>query len=391
MIPSEPNTRQHTVAVYFIISVMGSLAYNHLKAIGMAVAGGKDRIVPAQEDPIISCIVVGGGSSMVGDPRAFPSAEKVDDVGVLDEVKAPTRTILPSLPSQQHNVLLSRSVDCEHLLSELDEIADEREDVEWVLLVDAFAPLEQGEDAHKLTVLALLNEAMYRGWLPMTQGSLRAELTAESGFSADEREANAGCLSLKMHRERCIMAVQTTELIPMSKSRRKLCRKFGSLKITPGVSSRLVENIRRHTAGEGAKGATMQGANWLTAELERVFRQLEGLNANVGAGIRFFSVELLEKKEGDKSIAGEFGYTNGGVWTALTGFMDRDFSGAGNAMMYLLMEILKEKGIVVWDLGQPYDYKLDIGCEVISKTDFIGKVRSLRNLSPVDLTSGGCQ
>merc|ERR1712032_1466169 len=91
-------------------------------------------------------------------------------------------------------------------------------------------------------------------------------------------------------------------------------------------------------------------------------------------------------------LAGEIGFSVGGVYTSLSGWTEeRTSDGLGFAQLVLLGRWLQRRGYAFWSLGHCYspemDYKRQLGHHVVPRADFLELLREHRgafNLRDVD-------
>lgn len=90
-------------------------------------------------------------------------------------------------------------------------------------------------------------------------------------------------------------------------------------------------------------------------------------------GFRLLSVTL---RHGDGSaLAGEIGYLVGGVYTSLSGYLQRSdprHRNMGKVQLVWLARVLQQAGCAFWNLGHPWmDYKKALGAVVLDRSPFI--------------------
>lgn len=110
--------------------------------------------------------------------------------------------------------------------------------------------------------------------------------------------------------------------------------------------------------------------NWIRGEyidiLQSIYKQKD-------KQINILSVELNCNKTGNL-IAGEVGYAIGSIYTSLSGFSTKEktYNNCGNLQLVLLAKFLNENNFSFWNLGHPYmDYKKKLGCDILSRDDFL--------------------
>merc|ERR1712031_140188 len=86
-------------------------------------------------------------------------------------------------------------------------------------------------------------------------------------------------------------------------------------------------------------------------------------------------------------VAGEIGYTVGGIYSSCTGFaLKNEFPGCGTLQLVALGKWLQQRGFALWDLGMALDYKKKLGGKEQPRHMWAACVRRLRGMSIV-LTS----
>lgn len=88
-------------------------------------------------------------------------------------------------------------------------------------------------------------------------------------------------------------------------------------------------------------------------------------NSTSGHRVRLHSIELWQD---GKLVAGELGYTVGGIYTSQTGF--RTGSGTGSIQLFVLGQLLLERGCKLWDFGMQMGYKTDLGASTIPRAEW---------------------
>jgi len=115
---------------------------------------------------------------------------------------------------------------------------------------------------------------------------------------------------------------------------------------------------------------------WLTPSLVDALLKIAETPVD---GVTVHSVEIYD---GDRFVAGEFGYAVGRVYTSLSGFHRKN--GAGTVQLVALAEMLREAGAAFWDLGMPVEYKINLGAELLPRAEFLATYRR-----GVDRSGGG--
>src|SRR5262249_53516101 len=111
----------------------------------------------------------------------------------------------------------------------------------------------------------------------------------------------------------------------------------------------------------------------------------DGVSVKGPVGVFGVQVHSVEIWEGEELIAGELGYTVGASYTSLSGFHAK--SGSGTVQMIALGELLRSQGFTVWDLGMIMKYKIDIGGQILMRSEFLKLFNEARSLSNVELVS----
>ena len=124
---------------------------------------------------------------------------------------------------------------------------------------------------------------------------------------------------------------------------------------------------------------------WILAPYVALMQKLAG---GSDTRITVHGVELWSRKR-NELIAGELGYTIGSIYTSLSGFCSphsRDLRHFGTLQMYMLAEILQERGYSFWNMGDPTPpYKKAFGATIVSRGEFLERWMSERDHSPTHL------
>jgi Leu/Phe-tRNA-protein transferase len=116
----------------------------------------------------------------------------------------------------------------------------------------------------------------------------------------------------------------------------------------------------------------VHGDDWLLPELVDAFCRLHEERAT--RRVAFLSAELWSGNGPDRAlVAGEIGYLVGSSYASLSGFSR--VSGAGTVQLAALGSLLAAKGIRVWDLGMPMEYKLSLGGRELARSRFLPLLR----------------
>ena len=163
--------------------------------------------------------------------------------------------------------------------------------------------------------------------------------------------------ALKLHHDRCVVA---PEKIHFSKSTKRKSKKF-YLKVNRNYQAVIDGVVDQH------------GRDWLMQPLANSFAYI---NAHPDEfQIRCYSIELYDKQT-DELVAGELGYVCGSIYTSQTGF--RTVSSSGSVQLYLMSELLKERGCTLIDFGMMMEYKEDMGCETIPRAEWRQTIKEQR-------------
>lgn len=183
------------------------------------------------------------------------------------------------------------------------------------------------------------------GYMPMTFGERGPEV-----------------LLVKCHLERMVLELPN---LHVPRNTRRYAR---GLSITvdqdvPGVI-RMMQRCHAHS--------------WITAALGRALLEL---HEQPREGVRVHSVEVYETDPSDRPadpspgpVAAELGYRVGGVYTSLTGCHYRN--GSGWVQMVGLGRILRDLGVLFWDLGMEMPYKRRIGAGPQDRATFLARYRA---------------
>ena len=107
--------------------------------------------------------------------------------------------------------------------------------------------------------------------------------------------------------------------------------------------------------------------NWLTPRYVRILRALNQTSSGV------IAVSVLVRHNAH-IISGEMGYIIGSTYTSLSGFSSRQkrYRHYGKVQLVLLGRWLEQRGLHLWNLGQPYmPYKFELGAREYVRSDFL--------------------
>lgn len=150
----------------------------------------------------------------------------------------------------------------------------------------------------------------------------------------------------------------------------------------PGRSWDLLEAYHRRKYGN----------NWLT---RRYFDMMRTSSADPSVNFSMHCVELYDaddvEQHEDKPagsthplpLAGEIGFSVGGVYTSLSGWTgERTPEALGTTQLVLLGRWLQQRGYAFWSLGHCYspemDYKRQLGHRIYPRNDFLALLREHR-------------
>ena len=110
---------------------------------------------------------------------------------------------------------------------------------------------------------------------------------------------------------------------------------------------------------------------WLNQTYRELMKRLEDFS---DGGFSLFSIQLRSGKH-DRLLGGELGYSIGGTYTSLTGFLDRSnpaCNNKGTIQLLSLARLLEENGYAFWNLGHPsMRYKTDLGARIVPRHEFL--------------------
>mmetsp|Transcript_44427 Transcript_44427/g.128586 ORF Transcript_44427/g.128586 Transcript_44427/m.128586 type:complete len:336 (+) Transcript_44427:51-1058(+) len=152
----------------------------------------------------------------------------------------------------------------------------------------------------------------------------------------------------------------------ISKQVRKRAKQY-TMTVDTAYDDVMLGCIRQH-----GEGWLYRGLRWL---LRRLFK--EGYRGSRSINVGVHSLELWSSD--GELVAGDLGYTVGGVYTSMTGFRKQDTRGAGEVQLVLTGALLHKMGYDWWDLGMVMKYKARLGARVISREAFISRLHGDRN------------
>lgn len=125
--------------------------------------------------------------------------------------------------------------------------------------------------------------------------------------------------------------------------------------------------VRQH-----GEGWLYRGVRWMLRKLHQ-----DGYKGPKQIHVGAHSIELWDSE--GRLVAGDLGYTVGGVYTSMTGFRQEHTQGAGEVQLILTAGLLHKMGYKWWDLGMVMDYKAKLGARVISRAAFIERLHKDRD------------
>eukprot|EP00747_Dinoflagellata_sp_TGD_P186366 gnl/TRDRNA2_/TRDRNA2_43364_c0_seq1.p1 gnl/TRDRNA2_/TRDRNA2_43364_c0~~gnl/TRDRNA2_/TRDRNA2_43364_c0_seq1.p1 ORF type:complete len:470 (+),score=52.87 gnl/TRDRNA2_/TRDRNA2_43364_c0_seq1:255-1664(+) len=181
-----------------------------------------------------------------------------------------------------------------------------------------------------------------------------------------------GMLVLKIHEARCVLAPSK---VRVEKKARRLAKGF-HLTVNTAWSA-VVRSIQNHTFTNQPDDC------WLTDKLANAYKAVNNLHGLDRRGVSFHSVELWHTASGTL-VAGEIGYTFGSIYTSCTGFvLKEEYPSCGHVQLGSLGCWLAHSGFSLWDLGMDMPYKRKLGGDMVSRSEWVSLVRSLRSRSAV--------
>ena len=128
--------------------------------------------------------------------------------------------------------------------------------------------------------------------------------------------------------------------------------------------------------------------SWL---IEPYAELMGALSSGCDPRIALHGVELWSGKRGEV-VAGELGYSIGSAYTSLAGFCSPrvpELRHFGTLQLYLLAEMLRDRGYAFWNLGHPSQpYKQAIGAQIMPRGEFLGRWMTARDDAPEQLLAG---
>lgn len=210
-----------------------------------------------------------------------------------------------------------------------------------------FLVAELRDDERTPTVIAVL---VWHGFLPM---------------------GGMGMLLPKIHKARCILSPGDVHI---GRQVRKRAKGF-HLSVDQAWPV-VVSRIQQLTF------TSQKGDCWLSDELAHAYKAVAQVRGKWRrGGIAFHSIELWHTASG-ALVAGEIGYTCGGVYSSCTGFTNKaEHPGSGGVQLAALGRWLAKCGFAIWDLGMELEYKLELGSRVVQRSEWAREIRELRGMS----------
>lgn len=178
-----------------------------------------------------------------------------------------------------------------------------------------------------------------------------------------------GLLLPKIHEHRCLL--EPGNMHVGKKVRKRTKRGHFHLTVSKAWPE-VVRGIQEHTFTED------KGDCWLSDELAKAWLAVNSLDDERRRGVSFHSVELWHTAS-CKLVAGEIGYTCGGVYSSCTGFTLKDeYPGSGSVQLAALGRWLVRCGFQLWDLGMELDYKVELGGQTVRRSEWARRSRALR-------------
>lgn len=178
-----------------------------------------------------------------------------------------------------------------------------------------------------------------------------------------------GLLLPKIHEHRCLLEPDNMHV--GKKVRKRTKRGHFHLTVSKAWPE-VVRGIQEHTFTED------KGDCWLSDELAKAWLAVNSLDDERRRGVSFHSVELWHTAS-CKLVAGEIGYTCGGVYSSCTGFTLKDeYPGSGSVQLAALGRWLVRCGFQLWDLGMELDYKVELGGQTVRRSEWARRSRALR-------------
>jgi Leu/Phe-tRNA-protein transferase len=123
--------------------------------------------------------------------------------------------------------------------------------------------------------------------------------------------------------------------------------------------------------------------NWIHEPYQSLVRELAPIGNTAFA---IHGVELWAR-ESNELIAGELGYSVGGIYTSLSGFCARNTSSwnhSGTLQQVLLARALQERGYHFWNMGDvSLPYKRALGAQILPRAEFLERWQAARDITPI--------
>eukprot|EP00485_Elphidium_margaritaceum_P002386 CAMPEP_0202688530 /NCGR_PEP_ID=MMETSP1385-20130828/4030_1 /ASSEMBLY_ACC=CAM_ASM_000861 /TAXON_ID=933848 /ORGANISM="Elphidium margaritaceum" /LENGTH=417 /DNA_ID=CAMNT_0049343523 /DNA_START=16 /DNA_END=1269 /DNA_ORIENTATION=+ len=191
---------------------------------------------------------------------------------------------------------------------------------------------------------------------------------------ASEIQENLWVMLPKLHRERCVIDMDTKSTgchlpLPISKSTKKRAKRY-TMTVDQCFERVFQACIDQH------------GLNWLYPPMQACLYGIHHGRGDDGLhGVSAHSIEIWN--ENDELVAGELGTAVGCIYTSLTGFYTE--SGAGSVQLLALSHWLQKCGFKLWDLGMFIDYKASLGAGLLPRDAFLKLYASWRQVKDATL------
>ena len=166
--------------------------------------------------------------------------------------------------------------------------------------------------------------------------------------------------------------------VHVSKSVKKNAKKY-TMTTDAAFDEVLLGCIQQH-----GEGWLYRGERWLlrrifkAQQLKKMIAERKNIEEEVdptNSGVHSF--ELWDGQ--GQLVAGDLGYTVGGVYTSMTGFRVPDVKGCGTIQMVATAALLRRMGYAWWDLGMVMAYKKELGAVVVTREAFMERLENDRN------------
>lgn len=153
----------------------------------------------------------------------------------------------------------------------------------------------------------------------------------------------------------------------ISKKARKRSKNF-TMTVDAAYDDVILGCIRQH-----GEGWLYRGERWVLRKLRQ-----DGYTGDRDVRFMAHSFELWNEK--GELVAGDLGYTMGGVYVSQTGFHKDGTNGAGEVQLVLTSALLHKMGHTWFDLGQARQYKSKmLGAETLDRKTWLEQFREARD------------